>query len=478
MATDSMTWTPTQRWVLALTGAASLLVVLDSLVVSTALSAIRLDLAASVEDLEWTVNAYVLSFAVLLMTAVTVGDRLGRRRVFAAGLGLFAAASVACALATNVEWLIAARAVQGGGAAFVMPLALAQVTAAFPPESRPKALGIFTALTGAAVPLGALVGGAVVEGISWQWIFWLNVPVGTGLVALARVHLDESFGPPRPVDVPGVVLVSGAALGVLWALVRGNPVGWTSTEVLAALAGGLLLGVDFVAWELRARGPMLPMRLFRGRGFAAGNAAIFLLWGSALGSLFFMAQFLQTAAHHGPLGAGVRLVPWGATTFIVPAIAGSLVPRFGERPFIAAGTALHAVALAWIALVAEPDLGYVQLVLPLVLSGAGVAMASPATQSSVLSAVAPADIGSASGTYSTLRQLGGAFGVAVVVAVFTTTGSYASAPTFTDGFAPAMGACAALSLAGTATGLALPRRRHLAEEATTPPVAALDATAG
>jgi EmrB/QacA subfamily drug resistance transporter len=447
-----------QRWVLAVSSAASLLVVLDALVVTTALSAIRVDLGASVEELEWTVSAYVLSFAVLLMTAAALGDRFGRRRVFAAGLGLFAAASAACALAPEVGWLIAARAVQGVGAALVMPLALALLGAAFPPEQRPKALGIFAGVSGLAVGLGPLLGGAVVEGISWPWIFWLNLPAGLLLALLALTRIEESYGPDTAVDVRGLALVTGAALGIIWGLVRANSAGWGSAEVVSALAVGALLAGAFVLWGMRAREPMLPMGLFRSRTFSGGNAAIFFHWGSALGALFFMAQFLQTGLGFTPLEAGLGLMPWGLTTFTIPQIAGRLVPRLGERPFVAGGLSLNAVSLAWIALIASPDLAYSQLLAPLVLSGAGIAMSIVAAQSAVLSHVAPQHIGKASGTFSTMRQLGGAFGVAVLVAVFAGSGGYASAQAFSDGFVAALGAGAALSLAGALAGLALPGR--------------------
>jgi EmrB/QacA subfamily drug resistance transporter len=449
-----------RRWVLALTSAASLMVVLDALVVSTALTSIRADLGASVEQLEWTVNAYVLSFAVLLMTAAALGDRFGRRRVFVSGLGLFAAASVACALAPDVGWLIAARVVQGAGAALVMPLALALLSAAFPPQLRPKALGLFAGVSGLAVPLGPFLGGAVVEGVSWPWIFWLNVPLAALLIPLAHTRIEESFGPDTSIDATGLALVTAAAFGIVWGLVRGNPAGWDSPEVLLALALGLLLALAFIAWELRAREPMLPMRLFRSRSFSAGNAAIFFHWASALGAVFFMAQFLQAGLGYGPLVAGLALMPWGATTVIVPQIAGRLINRFGERPFIATGLSLNAVALAWIALIAEPDVAYLELVAPLIVSGTGIAMSLPAAQSAVLTSVAPEHIGKASGTFSTTRQLGGAFGVAVVVAVFAGAGSYSSAQAFSDGFVAATGACAALSLIGAVAGAVLPGRRE------------------
>jgi EmrB/QacA subfamily drug resistance transporter len=283
---DRLITEPTRRWTLALTAVASLMVVLDALVVSTALTSIQADLGASIEELEWTVNAYVLSFAVLLMTAAAFGDRFGRRRVFVIGLGLFAAASVACALAPEIGWLIAARVLQGAGAALVMPLALALLSAAFPPQLRPRALGIFAGVSGLAVAVGPLLGGAVVEGISWPWIFWLNVPIGLLLIPLSLTRIEESFGADTAIDVPGLALVSSAAFGIVWGLVRGNSAGWGSLEVMLTLALGVLLVLAFVFWELRAREPMLPMRLFRSHPFSAGNAAIFFHWGSALGALF------------------------------------------------------------------------------------------------------------------------------------------------------------------------------------------------
>jgi EmrB/QacA subfamily drug resistance transporter len=467
----------TRRWVLALTSAASLMVALDALVVTTALSAIRLDLGASIEDLEWTVNAYTLSFAVLLMTGAALGERFGRRRAFVAGIGLFTAASAACAVAPGVGWLIAARVVQGAGAALVMPLALALLSAAFPPDRRAAALGVFSGVTGLAVLGGPVVGGAITQGIAWQWIFWLNVPLGLVLAPLARRRLDESFGPAARLDLGGLALVTGAALGLVWGLVRGNAAGWGSAEVVGALAAGAALLAAFVAWERRAPEPMLPLRLFGSRAFAAGNAAGFFLFGSILGTVFFMAQFLQTAQGQGPLAAGVRLLPWTATLFVVAPVAGARIGRLGERPLVAGGLLLQAAGMAWIALAAAPDIAYGALAVPLVVAGAGASMAIPAAQSAVVGAVAPADIGRASATFSSLRQLGGAFGVAVLVAVFAGTGGYGSAQAFSDGFAPAVGVAAALSLAGAAAGAMLPRRPRPAAEPEAMPVGALDSRA-
>jgi EmrB/QacA subfamily drug resistance transporter len=451
-------WTPSQRRVLAVTAVAALLVGLDALVVATALSTVREDLGASVEQLEWTVNAYTLAFAVLMMPASALGDRFGRLRVFVAGLAVFAAASVGCALAGDVNVLIAARAVQGAGAAAVMPLALALLSAAVSAAQRAVALGVFTGVVGASVPLGPLFGGAVVEGVSWPWIFWANVPVAAVLIAVAVTRLEDSRGPRTALDLPGLGLVTVAAFGIVWGLVRGNPVGWGGTEVVAALLLGVGVGAVFVAWEARAAEPMLPMRLFRSRAVAAGTAGIFFVAASAFGSVYFMAQYMQDALGHGPLQAGVRLMPWGAVTVIVPRVVGARVARTGERPFVVAGAACNAVGLAWVAWIAEPGMAYGEMVAPMVLSGAGVAMAITATQSAVLGAVAPADIGKASGAYSMIRQLGSAFGVAVAVAVFSAWGSYASARSFSDGFVRAVAVAAAMSFAAALCGIALPAK--------------------
>jgi EmrB/QacA subfamily drug resistance transporter len=444
-----------QRWVLVLTSTASLMVALDVTVVSTALSSIRVHLGASIEQLEWAVNAYGLSFAVLLMTGAALGDRFGRRRLFAAGLALFAAASAACALSTGVAWLIAARAVQGAGAALVAPLSLALLSAAFAPEQRARALGLFGGITGLAVVAGPVVGGAVTQGLAWQWIFWLNVPIGVAAIALVLTRMEESFGPRSALDVPGLALVTSAALGVVWGLVRGNTAGWGSAEVLATLAAGLLSGIAFVLWELRAATPMLPMRLFASPAFAAGNAATLLMFGALFGAVFFMAQFQQTALGQSPLHAGLRLIPWTGTVFIIAPIAGALVDRVGARPLVVGGLLLQAAGLASVALLARTGLPYAEMVPALIVAGVGISLAIPAAQAAVMNAVAPAELGKASGTLTTTRQLGGAFGLAVAVAVFTGAGSYASPAAFSDGFAPAIGVCAALSLCGALAGLSL-----------------------
>jgi MFS family permease len=234
---------------------------------------------------------------------------------------------------------------------------------------------------------------------------------------------------------------------------------------VGALAAGLLLAAAFVAWELRAREPMLPMRFFRSRAFSAGNAAIFFLFGSLFTAVFFLAQFLQTALGYGPLDAGLRLLPWTLTLFFCAPVAGALADRLGERPFMVGGLILQAIGMGWIGLIAGPGLAYSEMIIPLVVAGCGVSMAIPAVQSSVVGSVGQDAIGKAAGTNSMMRELGGVFGIAISVAVFAGAGGYASAQAFTDGFAAAIGVSAALAIVGALAGTVLPGRRKAIEAA-------------
>ena len=447
-----------QRWTLALASAASLMVALDLLVVATALSTIRTDLGASVVELQWTVTGYGLSFAALLMTGAALGDRFGRRRMFVVGLALFVAASMACALSGSVGALVAARVVQGVGAALVVPVALALVSAAYPVESRGKAIGILEGVTGLATIAGPVVGGGLAGAIAWEWIFWVNVPIGLIAIVLALSRLDESFGEDTALDLGGLVLVTGGALGVLWGVVRGNTVEWGSIEVVVALTAGVILMGAFVAWELRAREPMLPMGFFRSRAFSAAVGASLLLFAALYGAVYFLAQFMQTGLGYEPLEAGLLLVPWTATLIVVAPLAGALGDKIGERPVIAGGLALNAAGLAAIALIADPGLGYWGLLAALVVTGVGASAAIPVVQAALVGAVSESQVGKASGANNMSQELGGAFGVALLVAVFSAAGGYSSAQGFTEGFALAMATCAALAFAGAIVAALLPRR--------------------
>jgi EmrB/QacA subfamily drug resistance transporter len=443
-------------WTFVVTTIALFMVVLDNLVVSTAIPVIRTELGASLEELEWTVNAFTLTFAVFLLTGAALGDRYGRKRVFILGVAIFTAGSAA-ALAPSAQALIAARALQGLGGAIVTPLTLTILSAAVPPERRGAALGVWSGIAGLAVAMGPLVGGAVVEGISWHWIFGINVPVGLILLALST-QLQETQGPDTALDIRGLALVSAGALGIVWGLIHGNGDGWTSAVVVGPVVAGAVLVAAFVAWELRARQPMLPMRLFRNRAFAAANGASLLMYFGMFGSIFLLVQFFQTAQGHPPLEAGLLLLPWTAMELFVAPLAGGLSDRIGGRPLMAGGLALQATGLAWIAAVSTESVGYGSLVLPFVLSGIGMGLFFAPVANVVLSAVRPEEEGKASGANNAIRELGGVLGVAVLASIFGSHGSYESASTFIDGMVPALWVGAIVVAVGAALAALIPSK--------------------
>jgi EmrB/QacA subfamily drug resistance transporter len=452
-----------QVWTSIVTSFALFMVTLDNLVVTTALPSIRVDLHATIAQLGWTVNAYTLAFAVLLLPAAALGDRLGRRRAFAAGLGLFTLASAASALAPSSGALIAARAVQGAGAAAVMPLSLTLLSEAFPAGRRGLALGIWSGVSGLGVALGPLAGGAVVEGISWHWIFWLNVPVGLVLVPLAALRLTESHGPGRRLDLPGLALAGGGLLGLVFGIVKAATLGWTSATVLASAIGGLVLLAAFVAWELRAPEPMLPMRFFTSRAFSATSGVSIAMYFGTFGSIFLLAQFFQTVQHYTPLEAGIRTLPWTGVTMLVAPIAGVLSDRVGSRPLMALGLALQSGALAWLALVSTPTVPYGQLVVPFVMAGSGMAMVFAPAANAVLSSVRTQEAGQASGASNTMREIGGVLGISVLATVFSGAGSYATPASFTAGMTQAVWVGAGVLAAGVICALLVPGRARQEE---------------
>ncbi|MFE5489708.1 DHA2 family efflux MFS transporter permease subunit [Streptomyces virginiae] len=445
-------------WALVLTGVASFMAALDNLVVTTALPAIREDLGGGLEDLEWTVNAYTLTFAVLLMFGAALGDRFGRRRLFIAGLAVFTGASAAAALSPGIDALIAARAVQGVGAAVMMPLTLTLLTAAVPAARRGMALGIYGAVTGLAVASGPLIGGSLTEHISWQWIFWLNVPTGLALIPLARLRLAESTAPGARLDIPGTLLISGGLFGIVYALVNANADGWTSAPVLTGLIVGSALVAGFVHHGATHADPMLPMRLFRDRGFLGINLASLLMFLGMFGSIFLLSQFLQGVAGYSPTEAGLRMLPWTGMPMIVAPLAGILSDRIGGRPVVAAGLAFQALGLGWFAAILSTDVSYAAQLPPLVLSGIGMALYFAPAANVLMSTVRPADQGRASGANNALRELGGALGVAVLASVFSAQGGYESPQAFTDGTVPALWIGAGAVALAAALALLVPRR--------------------
>jgi EmrB/QacA subfamily drug resistance transporter len=446
-------------WTFAITSAALFMASLDNLVVTTALPSIRAHLHASLAGLQWTVNAYTLTFAVLLLTGATLGERYGRRRMFVVGLGLFTAGSAAAALAPTIGLLIAARAVQGVGAAVLIPLTLTLLSAAVSPERRGVALGAWGAVGGLAIAIGPLVGGAVVEGASWQWIFWLNVPIGLAVLPFAWTRLTESYGPATRLDLPGLALASLGLFGIVLGVVRGNDHGWTSLTVLPPMVVGGLLVAAFVAWELRAPEPMLPLHMFRSRGFTVTNVASLLMFLGMFGSIFLLAQFLQVVQHYSPLEAGLRTLPWTGMPVLVAPVAGALSDRIGGRPLLVAGLALQAIGLGWLSAVSSPTVAYPTLVPAFIVAGVGMSLFFAPVANVVLASVRRDQEGIASGANNAIRELGGVFGIAILGAVFSAHGGYASGQAFVSGMSSAVwiGAAAVAVAAGIA--LLLPRFR-------------------
>ncbi|MGD0834147.1 MAG: MFS transporter [Candidatus Dormibacteria bacterium] len=457
-----MTQRSRTAWTFVITSLALFMGSLDNLVVTTALPVIRRELHANLSQLEWTINAYTLTFAVLLLTGAALGDRFGRRRIFALGLLTFTLGSAAAALAPSPTALIAARAVQGAGAAAMLPLTLTLLSAAVRPERRGLALGAWGGIGGLAIAVGPIVGGAVVQGISWQWIFWLNVPIGLLLLPLARLRLTESRGSDRRLDITGLVLASAGLFGIVWGLVRANSQGWGSPEIVGSLAGGGLVLLGFVAYEWRGAGaPMLPLRLFRSRAFSGANAASLLMSFGMFGSIFLLAQYFQIVQGLSPLSAGLRILPWTAMPLIVAPTAGALSSRIPGRNFLALGLALQALGLFWIGRVTTVTTPYGDLILPFIVSGIGMGLFFAPVANVVLSSVRRDEEGKASGANNAIREVGGVLGVAVLASIFAHLGGYGSGTSFVQGLIPAITVGAVIVAVGAVAALVIPGRLAL-----------------
>ncbi len=443
-------------WTLVIVSVGLFMVVLDNLVVNVALPSIHRDLGASIQALEWTVNAYVLSYAVFLLTGAALGDRFGRKRMFMIGIGLFTLSSAAAAAAPSIGLLIAARATQGLGAAIATPLTLTLLAEAFPPERRGLALGFWSGISGIAVALGPLVGGAVTQAGSWHWIFWINVPIGLVLVPLAWRQLRESFGSIRHLDLPGLALASTGLFGIVYGLVRSQSIGWGNAEVITTLVVGAILVVAFVMYELRTAEPMLPMRFFANRSFTVTNVVSLAMYFGMFGSIFFLSQFMQNVLGNTPLQAGVKLLAWTGASMVVAPLAGVFSERFGSRPFMVAGLGLQAIALAWLALETSLTMSYSSMVIPFILAGSGMSLVFAPAANAVVSSVRTLEVGQASGATNAIRELGGVLGIAVLATVFTANGGYQSPMAFITGLRAAMWVGVAVLALGALVALAFP----------------------
>lgn len=459
-----MTATPTPGrrlgWVVGLTSAAYFMVVLDALVVITALPHMQHDLHVGLSSLQWTVNAYGIAFAAGIITAAALGDRFGRRLVFIGGLALFTLASAVCALAPGAGELVAARTVQGVGAAAVLPLSLTILTTAFPAEKRGMIVGVYGGLAGLAVALGPIVGGAITEGIDWHWIFWVNVPIGVAACLLGMRLLPESYGAPARLDLGGVALVTAGVVALVWALTRANDVGWANAEIVGSLAAGGALVAAFVWWEHRIGEPLVPLRLFANREFAIGNLTTYFLHGATFAAAFFVTQEFQLARGDSALGTGLRLLPFFGTPMIVSPLAGALSDRIGRRPIMLTGLGLQAAGYLWVAARSSLGTSWVELVAALLVAGVGISMALPTVPTAVLSAVAPEEMGKASGVNYMAQRFGTVFALAIASAVFSAHGHLGSPVAVTAGFGPALWTCVCFAVLAAVSGIVMTSSRR------------------
>ena len=446
-------------WVVIAASLPMFMATLDNLVMTNALPVLHTELGASIEELQWFVNAYTLAFASLILVASALGDRFGRRTAFVVGILAFGIGSVLAALSLDPAQLIAARAIQGLGAAGVMPLSLALISGAVAPARRPLAIGIWGGISGLGVAVGPLVGGAVMEGWNWQAIFWLNVPVAVIAIPLALWALPNTFGDRARIDVVGALLAGGGVLALVHAIVRGNDDGWGSASVVAELVVGAVLVIAFVGWQLRTRSPLVPLRLFRDRSFSVTNIVGFAFSFGTFGAVFLLIQFLQVVQGSSPFEAALQTTPWTLAPMIVAPLAGIFAPRIGTRSLMTAGLLLQAIALAWIAATMSADVAYATLVPPFVFAGVGMGLVFAPSATALLATLDVIDHAKASGVNSTVREIGLALGTAVMTAIFVGAGGQLVPDLYVDAARPAIFVGSAVLLVAAGLALLLPAGR-------------------
>ncbi|MCC2033911.1 MFS transporter [Microbacterium allomyrinae] len=448
---------------------------LDNLVMTNALPVLHSEMGASVEELQWFVNAYTLAFAGAILVASALGDRFGRRTVFAIGIAVFGIGSALAALSTDPGQLIAARALQGIGGAGVLPLSLALLSGGVSPARRPLAIGIWGGVSGLGVAVGPLIGGAIMEGWNWQAIFWINVPVAIIAIPLALLVLNNDFGARQRIDVPGAVLAAAGVLALVHAIVRGNDDGWDSLGVIAEIAIGVALLAVFLVWQTRSKAPLVPLRLFRDRSFSVTNVIGFAFSFGTFGAVFILIQYLQVVQGSSPLEAAVQTTPWTLAPMIIAPIAGMLAPRIGTRVLMVTGLGLQAVALTWIAAVMSTDLDYPALIAPFIMAGVGMALVFAPSATALLATLGLIDHAKASGVNSTVRELGVALGTAVMTAIFVSAGGELLPDQYVDAARPAVFTGAAVLFIATVVALWLPAGRSTTDAAAPTNAASSDA---
>lgn len=432
---------------------------LDNLVVTSALPAISRGIGANIEELDWVVNAYSLSFATFILIAVSLGDRLGRKTIFLIGIAVFTLASALNAVSTEPWELIAARALQGFGAAGILPLSLTLLAGSVEPRRRPAAIGVWGGVSGLGVALGPLIGGWVTDTWKWEAIFWLNVPIGIIALPLVFFVLPNSFGARVRADILGTVLAGLGVLGLVFGIIRGNDAGWSSLQVLGSIIGGGVLLALFVLWQQRNTAPLLPLRLFRVRSYTVANIVGVTFSFGTFGSIFILIQFLQVVQGHTPLQAGEMTIPWTMAPMVVAPLTGFLItPRFGPRLPVMVGLALAAVGIGWISLEMSASLSYSAMVAPFLFAGVGMGLIFGPSTTAVLMDLGTEDHAKASGSNNTLREIGTALGIAVLTAIFLASGGALTPTAYVHAARPAVFVGALVLAAAIVAAAFLPGR--------------------
>ena len=411
-------------WTLALVAFALFMIMLDNTVVNVALPAIQSDLNMSVSSLEWVVSGYALTFAVLMLTGGKLADMLGRRLIFVVRLGIFALSSLACGLAGSAALLIGARVIQGVGAALMMPATLSIISATFPPKLRGTAIGVWAGVSALALAIGPLVGGLITEHISWNWIFYVNVPVGAlGIVAaLAIIRESKDTSHEQRLDVAGLVSSGVAFLAVTFAVIESNRYGWGSATTLGLFALAVVSLAAFVVVELKQRLPMLDLQLFRNGTFVGANVVAFLVTLAMFGVFFFISLYMQQIRGYSPVRAGATFLPMTILIILIAPLAGRASDRFGSRWLMASGMSLVGVSLLLFARL-EAHTSFWGILPGLVVGGSGMALTMTPMTAAAMSAVPVDKAGVGSGMLNTFRQVGGSFGIAIMGAILASRSS-------------------------------------------------------
>ena len=446
--------------IIILTSLGFFMSMIDSMIVTTATTAIRNNFQISVNLLQWLLNIYNITIAALLLVGVSLGEKIGRKKVYLVGIAIFTIASIFCALSNNIIELIISRMIQAVGACVMTPMSMAILTHSLPANIRGKALGIWSGIGGLALIVGPVLGGFIVATLSWQWIFWINLPIGIITIYFSHILLPESKGKEDKLNFTDFLLITISSAGIIWSL---SEITTQTSHVITTITGlsCLVLGILFIIRQKMTTTPMIPLILFHSKVFTNGNIATFLLYASMFGVLFFLPQYFLVFEKTNPLMAGLQLLPWTATLVVIAPFAGNAVDKFGEKTIATLGLFLQGIGYLLIIFLVNLTNSYIAMAIPLMIAGMGLSMAGPALQKSVLSAVEPIYLGKASGIYNIFRLFGGAIGTTISVIIFNIFGGITNSLAFAQGFDAVIITTGVISLLGIVFSLKLSTRNKL-----------------